>query len=155
HDLSGNLSDLPVPCAMLTGVRVLDCSTSLAAAFCTSLLQRLGAEVTRVDDDSSNAQRARSAFVDEFLSRSGLYARYVGRGKETIAIDLSSAEGQNSLDDLLRDTDLLVEDQRTELLPHRGRSLNPELIVVSVTPYGHTGPKRAHVASDLTLYHGG
>jgi len=144
----------------LTGLRVIDCSASLPASFCTSLLQRLGASVTTIEDVSERTQ-TKSAFLDEHLSRQGVYREYVARQKEVVRVDLGSADGTASLERVLGEADVLVEDWRHGLIDSLGLDLsaiverNPRLIVASVTPYGRTGPRSGAHASDLTLFHGG
>jgi crotonobetainyl-CoA:carnitine CoA-transferase CaiB-like acyl-CoA transferase len=143
----------------LTGLGVIDCSVSLPASFCTSLLQRLGASVTSIEDVSEPTQ-TKSAFLDEHLSRVDVYREYVTRQKEVIRVDLGSARGKASLERVLDDADVLVEDWRHGLIDTMGLDLaalvkrNPRLIVASVTPYGRTGPRSGASASDLTLFHG-
>jgi len=144
----------------LTGVRVIDCSLALPASFCTSLLRRLGASVTAVEDMSERTEIG-SAFLDEQLSRGGVYREYVARQKENVRIDLGSADGKAWLEGVLADADVLVEDWRHGLIDALGLDLseiverNPRLVVASVTPYGRTGPRSGASASDLTLFHGG
>lgn len=146
--------------ALLSGVRIVDCSASLAAAFCASLLQRLGAQVTRVDSASWPAER-KTTFADEYLSESPTYREYLHRGKEVVQLDLLSAEGKDAMKQMLTDSDVLVEDWRTEALEAAGlgrATLSreyPALIVASVTPYGRRGRRSEWPASDLTVYHGG
>jgi crotonobetainyl-CoA:carnitine CoA-transferase CaiB-like acyl-CoA transferase len=154
------LRDAPGPQNLLGGLRVIDLSASLGAAFCTSLLQRLGARVTRVETGPWLAG-PKTAFVDEYLARSPVYATYVNGAKEVVEFDPLSEAGRGSLDRLLAESDVLVEDWRLELLESAGlerqrlRRDFPGLIVASVTPFGRSGPRSEWTASDLTLFHGG
>jgi crotonobetainyl-CoA:carnitine CoA-transferase CaiB-like acyl-CoA transferase len=144
----------------LAGISVIDCSVSVPAAFCTSLLQRLGAEVQTIVD-VSDPRQARSFFLDEHLTTSPLYGKYLAHGKETVRIDLGSEAGRGELEEALSGADVLVEDWRVELLdalridPGALAGRKAGLVIASVTPYGRTGPMSAAPASDLTLVHGG
>jgi crotonobetainyl-CoA:carnitine CoA-transferase CaiB-like acyl-CoA transferase len=145
---------------LLADVRIIDLSVSLASAFCTSLLQRLGAEVTHVEPTPWPVDQ-KTGFLDEYLARSPVYDEYVNSGKQVRKLDLSSEGGRNELNQLLSTADVLVEDWRRELLEEAGlestslRHDFPGLIVVSVTPFGRSGARSDWPASDLTLFHGG
>ena len=145
---------------LLGGLRVIDLSASLAAAFCTSLLQRLGARVTAVTTDHWPAT-PKTPFLDEHLARSPVYAEYVGRDKDVVTADLSSEAGRSSLRELLAEADVLVEDWRQDLLTEAGLDREtlgqdfPGLILASVTPFGRGGARSEWPASDLTIFHGG
>ena len=138
--------------APLAGISVIDCSVSVPAAFCTSLLQRLGAEVQTIVDVSDPPQ-ARSFFLDEHLTTSPLYGEYLAHGKETVRIDLGSEAGRAELEEALSGADVLVEDWRVELLhalridPGALAGRKASLVIASVTPYGRTGPMSAAPAS--------
>jgi crotonobetainyl-CoA:carnitine CoA-transferase CaiB-like acyl-CoA transferase len=145
---------------LLGGVRVIDLSASLGAAFCTSLLQRLGAQVTTVNTGTW-PDVPKTPFLDEQLSKSPVYAEYVSRGKQVVAADLSSEAGRNSLGELLAEADVLVEDWRQDRLAAVGLDRDtlrrdfPGLIVASVSPFGRRGARSEWPASDLTIFHGG
>jgi crotonobetainyl-CoA:carnitine CoA-transferase CaiB-like acyl-CoA transferase len=144
----------------LTDVRVVDCSVALPGAFCTSLLQQFGAEVTHFEDARGQSQDTKSSFRDEHLSRASIYNPYLRRGKRIVSTDLTTAEGQDSLKQSLCLADVLVEDRKAGLFEETGIDReailreNPGLVIVSVTPYGRSGPRSGHPASDLTLLHG-
>jgi crotonobetainyl-CoA:carnitine CoA-transferase CaiB-like acyl-CoA transferase len=154
------LPSAPGPQNLLGGLRIIDLSASLGAAFCTSLLYRLGARVTRVETGPWPAG-PKTAFADEHLARSPVYAPYVNVGKEIVEVDLQTEAGRRSLNKLLAESHVLVEDWRLELLATAGleretvRRDFPGLIVASVTPFGRSGARSEWTASDLTLFHGG
>jgi crotonobetainyl-CoA:carnitine CoA-transferase CaiB-like acyl-CoA transferase len=144
----------------LRDVRVVDCSVALPGSFCTSLLQQFGAEVTLIEDSRGRPLKAKSSFRDEHLSLSPTYYRYLSRGKKVISADLTTAEGRDCLRQSLYTADVLVEDWREGLFDETGIDRdeilqeNPDLVIVSVTPYGRSGPRSGWPASDLTLLHG-
>lgn len=142
----------------LTGVRVLDLTRALGGAFCTATLGRMGATVVRVEVSGGGAG-AEPAFLDAELSKSDVYRAYLNPAEPARAIDLGNVAGVDDLRTLALDCDLVIEDGREPLLEMVGIDVtsghSDEVpIVVSITPYGRSGPRRDDVASDLTLFHG-
>ena len=145
--------------ASLAGIRVLDCGESLAAASCTATLERMGAEVVRVQVTSS-ADGAAPAFLDAYLTESDLYRHYVGRDVPRPQLDLSIVADVAALQELVQSADVVVEDRREPLLDLAGIDVGALAgprgtpVVVSVTPHGRSGPRRDDLACDLTVFHG-
>jgi crotonobetainyl-CoA:carnitine CoA-transferase CaiB-like acyl-CoA transferase len=143
----------------LAGVRVLDCSESLPAASCTAMLERLGAEVVRVQVKGA-ADGFAPAFLDAYLSDSESYRTYLRRGAGRQQVDLSAAAGVTALRDLAQTADVVVEDRREPLPDLAGLDVRTLAgprgvpILVSVTPHGRGGPRRDDLACDLTIFHG-
>ncbi|MGO9960957.1 MAG: CoA transferase [Solirubrobacteraceae bacterium] len=152
------MATVPATDGSLVGVKVLDCSQSLSAAFCAATLERMGADVVRVEI-VDGPDGAASAFLDARLSDSEIYRDYLGRAKERRPIDLSGPAGRAALAELVSGVDVVVEDYREPLLATAGIDVtsvgdHPVPIVASVTPHGRGGPRRDDLASDLTLFHG-
>ncbi|MGA2304007.1 MAG: CoA transferase [Acidimicrobiales bacterium] len=152
------MATVPATDGSLVGVKVLDCSQSLSAAFCAATLERMGADVVRVEI-VDGPDGAASAFLDARLSDSEIYRDYLGRAKERRPIDLSGPAGRAALAELVSGVDVVVEDFREPLLATAGIDVtsvgdHPVPIVASVTPHGRGGPRRDDLASDLTLFHG-
>ena len=107
----------------LQGVRVLDLSRIMAGPFCTMLLGDLGADIIKVEvprrgDDTRSwgppfvPLEARSLFADissEQALRMSTYFMAVNRNKRSIAIDFKSEQGNAVLRDLVKCSDVLVE----------------------------------------------
>jgi CoA:oxalate CoA-transferase len=145
---------LPGSTGPLTGIRVLDCSESLGAAYCSMTLERLGAEVTRVEVLGAGE----SAFLDAYLSESDVYRDYVGRSAPRRRLDLAESSDVAELRELVAATDVVFDDRREPLLESAGvdalAGAGQRPIVASLTPHGRTGPRRDDLASDLTVFHG-
>jgi crotonobetainyl-CoA:carnitine CoA-transferase CaiB-like acyl-CoA transferase len=145
--------------APLTGVHVLDCAESLAAAFCTATLERMGATVYRVEVIAVS-ERMQPAFLDTYLSNSELYREYVHRTALRRRIDVDQTDGAEALTGLIQGADVVVEDRREPLLTYLGvdgrrcDDERPPPILVSITPNGRSGTRREDFASDLTIFHG-
>ena len=143
-------------------LRVLDLTRVLAGPWCTQLLADLGAEVFKIerpgsgDDtrgwgppylkDSAGADTSEAAY---YLS--------ANRGKRSITIDISTAEGQSLLHKLAEQCDIVVENYmvgqlaRYKLDYASMAAINPRLIYCSITGFGQTGPHRARAGYDFIM----
>jgi formyl-CoA transferase len=133
--------------ALLEGVRVLDLSRVLAGPYCTMMLGDLGADIIKVEapglgDDTRHwgppfAQGGESAY---FLC--------VNRNKRSLTLNLKSERGLQILRELIRQSDILLENFRVDTLEKWGLSydalqeIHPGLIYCTITGYGYTGPYR-------------
>jgi len=136
--------------AALRGLLVLDLSRALAGPHAAMMLGDLGARVVKLEHPAGGDDSR--GWGPPFLypngaERESTYFMAANRNKESIAIDLKSASGQAMLAGLVRHADVLVENFRTGVLDRLGFSverlleLNPRLIVLSVTGFGHDGPE--------------
>jgi benzylsuccinate CoA-transferase BbsE subunit len=144
----------------LAGVRVLDVADA-SAAYATKLLADLGADVIRIAPPSGDPLRLAEPRLDGPGAESLRYW-FDNTNKRSVSLDLDSARGQASFEALVADADAIVETGTPGEMAARGlgydhlASLRPELIVVSVTPFGQDGPHAGYVADDLiTLAAGG
>lgn len=137
----------------LEGVRVLDFSRVLAGPYCTALMADLGAEVIKVESASGDDYR----HVGPFKDGESLLFQSVNRGKRSIVLDLKSTEGAQTARDLAGTCDVLVENFRPGVMDRLGLGPEalgakfPELIYVSVSGFGQTGPNTALPAYDIII----
>ncbi len=138
-------SKTPHPGA-LSGVRILDMATVVAAPFGATLCADHGAEVIKLElPDGSDALRGLQPVKDGVP----LWWKVGNRGKRGVTLDLRQPEGQALLLKMLPTFDVLVENFRTGTLDRWGLSAatlfaaNPRLIIVRVTGFGQTGPERS------------
>ncbi len=131
--------------APLTGIRVLELGSFIAAPFATRLFADFGAEVIKIErpgtgDELRGWRRSRG--------ETSMLFRTIARNKKSVTIDLSSDEGRELALDLVRHTDVVVENfrpgalERLGLGPDRLTEANPEVVVVRISGYGQTGPYR-------------
>lgn len=127
----------------LTGVRVLDLGTVLAGPLTGSLLAELGADVTKVEPLAG----------DSFRTKGFMY----NRGMRSLAIDLRHEAGREAFYDLVRRSDIVVDNFRPGVLQRLGidydtlRAVNDRIITLSFTGYGHAGPLQAEPGFDPVL----
>jgi crotonobetainyl-CoA:carnitine CoA-transferase CaiB-like acyl-CoA transferase len=141
--------------APLAGIRVLDFTHVLAGPFCTRLLADLGADVVRVE----SSQHPDHPWQSSFISEDGRHASYLNtnRSKRSIAIDLKNEAGQKIAARLATVCDLVIENfsvgvmDRLKLDYETLKALNPRLIYVSMSGYGHSGPRRDWTSMNMNL----
>jgi crotonobetainyl-CoA:carnitine CoA-transferase CaiB-like acyl-CoA transferase len=136
--------------AALDDLRVLDLSTSVAAAWCGRLLADFGADVVAVEG-RDNPLRGLAPFDDEGRS---ILGRYVQANKRSLAIDWAEDEAPDVVARLLEAADIVVLSEAPERLVERGvarGSVEREaLLRVAVTPHGLSGPLAGAPGNDLT-----
>lgn len=145
----------------LEGLRILDLSRILAGPTCTQLLGDLGADVIKVENPKTGGDDTRTwgpPFVgnsDGTASDLSAYFVCANRNKRSIALDISSAEGQSVVRRLAKDCDVLIENFKPGALAKYGldyASLSeeaPRLVYCSISGYGHTGPNAQKPGYDL------
>lgn len=145
---------LPLP---LDGITVLDLGRVISGPLCALILAELGARVIRIEKpggDSSwqlppfvhpdgTAGRTRRGPEDIALSHAKR-----DHGKESVELDFTSPAGRDTLLELVRIADVLVENFRPGVMAALGldhgvlRAANPGLVHCAITGYGHDGPFR-------------
>lgn len=131
------------PDGPLSGIRVLDVATVLAAPLCAQILGDFGADVIKVEHpEGGDSLRGHG----QSKHGHGLWWKTVGRNKRTIAINLSVPAGAELLRRLVSTSDVLIENFRPGTMERWGlgwedlHALNPQLVMVRVTGFGQTGP---------------
>ena len=155
-----NDNALPARTGMLVGMRVLDVSDTVGAAYCTRLLGGLGAQVVKVEAPAGGDALRRMGPFPRGRSRdpeSSAAHLYFNAGKKSVTLDLRSEEGRKSFLRLLPQFDLLVDSRTEQSARDIGLTLDvlqaarPGLTVVSVTPWGRSGPYSARPGDELTV----
>jgi crotonobetainyl-CoA:carnitine CoA-transferase CaiB-like acyl-CoA transferase len=136
----------------LSGLRVLELGSTVAAPFCGRLLADFGAEVVKVEPFEGDTVRTMGRHRDG----DSLYAASILRNKRLIAIDLSKEKGRSIVRQLARISDVLIENFRPGRLEHWGLGYealaesNPGLVMVRISGYGQTGPYRSRPGYGVT-----
>ncbi|MBT5456235.1 MAG: CoA transferase [Rhodospirillaceae bacterium] len=133
----------------LAGIRILDIGTLIAGPFGATLLGDFGAEVIKVEQPGPG-DALRGTPVDGKPGRPPMW-RVEARNKKSVTLNLRVPEGQDILRELVRKSDVLMENftpgtlEKWNLGWDELHAINPQLIMVRVSGYGQTGPysKRA------------
>ncbi len=127
----------------LTGIRILDMATVVAAPFSCTLCADMGADVVKLElPDGSDPLRGLAPVKGDLP----LYWKVTNRGKRGITLDVRKPEGRALFLKMLPQFDVLVENFRTGTLDRWGLDLatlhaaNPSLSVLRLTGFGQTGP---------------
>jgi crotonobetainyl-CoA:carnitine CoA-transferase CaiB-like acyl-CoA transferase len=143
------LTDRPPP---LRGFRILDLCDELAV-YAAKLLANLGADVIRPEPPSGDPMRHYPPLVDG----TSLYFEHFNAGKRSVTLDLDAEDGTVRLGRLVATCNAVVESGYPEALlservgVERLRRFRPDLVLVSVTPFGDEGPDSRRRGGDLTI----
>jgi len=139
----------------LAGVRVIDSTTMVAMPTGTHILGDMGAEIIKVETHTMfRTEAARLMYADnqpgkQPWNRDGSF-NSLQRSKLGITLNLKTDEGKDAFRELVQISDILVENNRAgtmdrlELGYEAMRQIRPDLIYVSNTGFGHTGPWRRY-----------
>jgi crotonobetainyl-CoA:carnitine CoA-transferase CaiB-like acyl-CoA transferase len=147
----------------LSGLRVLDFSTTIAGPHCTRMLADMGAEVIKIEPTEGETMRTRPPVRNGCSSAFG----QLNVGKKSLVLDLKSPDAIEILRRLVANADILVENFRPGVmrrlkLDYASLSeVNPKLIYCSISGYGQTGPSAElpayapviHAASGYEMAH--
>ncbi|MCY1394798.1 Succinyl-CoA--L-malate CoA-transferase beta subunit [compost metagenome] len=131
--------------APLTGIRVLEIGTLIAAPFAARLMAEFGAEVIKIESIGQGDPLRKWRKLHEGTS---LWWYLQSRNKQSLALNLKSPQGIVIIKQLLESTDVLIENLRPGALEKLGlgwdvlHALNPKLTLVRISGYGQTGPYR-------------
>lgn len=142
---------MTAPAGPLRGLRVLDACDDLAI-YATKLLVNLGAEVVRPELPGGDPLRRYPPFAGDV----SLYFEHFNAGKRSVTLDPNES-GDVWLGRLLATCNAVIESgDAKELLSSRVgveqlRGFRPDLVLVSVTPFGLSGPRRDWTGGDLVV----
>ncbi|MBV8772507.1 MAG: CoA transferase [Deltaproteobacteria bacterium] len=146
HNKSGN--------GPLSGIRVLDFSWVWQGPFCTLQLSHLGAEVIRIESATKpEINRLIPPFAEgkAGVNRAGSFNQW-NQGKRSILLDLGNPKALEIARSLVPHCDLVVENFAPGVIGRMGlgyerlRELKPDIIMLSLSGYGQTGPYSRYVS---------
>jgi formyl-CoA transferase len=140
----------------LSGTLVVDLSRALAGPHATMMLGDLGARVVKVEAPGAgdDTRGWGPPFVGDVDRLESTYFLSANRNKESVVLDLKAAEDRAVLLELVRRADVLVENFRTGVLDRLGlgfdvlHEVNPRLVILSITGFGHDGPEGGRAGYD-------
>lgn len=140
---------------LLQGLRILDLADE-KASFCSKLLADMGADVIKVERPGGDPSRKVGPFIgDSFDPEKSLFFHYNNANKRGITLNIEHPIGRDIFLRLVKQTDIVVETfppgfLRGLLLDYEVlKEANPKLILVSVTGFGQSGPRKDALSCDL------
>ena len=147
----------PAASGPLTGLLVIDLSRALAGPHAGMILGDLGARIIKVESPGrgDDSRSWGPPFIQpDGASQESTYFLSCNRNKESIALDLRTQEDSQVLTELLTRADVLIENFRAGALTRLGFSeqrlaqLNPRLVTLSISGFGHDGPEGGRAGYD-------
>lgn len=142
----------------LAGLRIIELSSGVGAAYAGRLLSTLGAETILVEPPSGHPLRREPPFLPGTEEASALFG-YLSAGKRSVVCDLAGRAGRDDLSRLLESADVLVCDMPLAARAACGldesevRARHGALVYVSVLPFGAHGPKAGWAGEEISLIH--
>ena len=145
-----------MPDAALDGMRVLDLTSGVSGPYATKLLADHGADVLKVEPPGGDPARAYGPFFRHEPHPEGS-ARFLvlNTNKRTITLDLDHEEAQDIVRRLAADIDVVLEDFHPGRLAELGLGYDvlekgrPGIVLVSITPWGQSGPYVDYRQTDI------
>ena len=140
-------------------MRILDLSDDLAGSYCAKLLSDAGAEVLKVEGPTGHPLRSwsRTGSLGRDGDADGVLFRFLAAGQRSVIADVDDSAGYDRVLELLAESDIVVTSSPEDLLQARRlgfadiHEVNSELSLVSLTPFGLTGPRSTESANDFLL----
>ena len=142
---------------MLSTYKVLDLSDDKGTV-CGQILARLGANVIKIEDPGGSPERSKGPFAGDINDpeRSLFWLAY-NRGKKSVTLQLESQNGKEVFKKLVAKSDIIVESFDPGYMDSIGlgyptlKEINPGIIVVSISPFGQTGPYKDYKGPDIVV----
>lgn len=144
----------------VSGLAVVEWGSGVAVPFCGKIFADFGADVLKVESPAGDLTRQYGPFRGDEpnIEGSGLFF-FLNTNKRSVTVDPTTADGRAALRRLLERADVFIENQATARLVEWGvdaetlARVNPRLVVISITPFGRTGPYAEWNGHDLNAYH--
>lgn len=127
----------------LKGIRVLDAATLFAGPMAATMLADFGAEVIKIEHPTKGDPVRLHGHTKDGVP---LWWAMLARNKKTLALDLGKSAGSDILKELIKKSDVLIENFRPGTLERWGigpevlLSINPRLVIARVSGFGQFGP---------------
>jgi crotonobetainyl-CoA:carnitine CoA-transferase CaiB-like acyl-CoA transferase len=143
---------------MLSPYRVLDLADE-KGLLCGKILGDLGADVIKIEKPGGDPSRKLGPFYHDIPDpEKSLFWFAFNTSKKGITLDIEKPEGQNILKNLVKNADFVIESFSPGYLDTLGlgysslEKINPGIIMVSITPFGQTGPYRDWKTADIVAW---
>ncbi|WP_169473845.1 MULTISPECIES: CaiB/BaiF CoA-transferase family protein [unclassified Novosphingobium] len=143
----------------LAGIKVIEFARVLAGPWAGQVLADLGAEVIKVESPAGDDTRAWGPpfIANPDRSQDAAYFHATNRGKRSLVLDLSSAEGQARARELVAGADVVIENFKLGGMARFGldyetlAAINPGLVYCAITGFGQDGPYAARAGYDFIV----
>ncbi|MFN3808173.1 CaiB/BaiF CoA transferase family protein [Asticcacaulis sp.] len=139
----------------LSDLKVVELARILAGPWAGQILADLGATVVKVERPQTGDDTR--GWGPPFIEEAAAYFHACNRGKSSVAIDMTTAQGQSAIRALVENADVLIENFKVGGLCQYGldydslSAINPRLIYVSITGFGQDGPYAGRAGYDYIL----
>ena len=142
----------------LSDLLILDLTRVLAGPYCTRLLADMGARVIKIERPGPGEETRQNPHqLEPGRDDQSTYFTRVNAGKESVAVDLSHAEGRSVVLDIARHADVCIENFTPGVVARLGvdydavRAVKPDIVYCSISGFGQTGPWRLRPAFAHTI----
>lgn len=144
----------------LSGISVLELGELVSAPYCGKLFSDYDADVVKIEPPAGDPSRTWGPFPQDepHPEKSGLYF-FLNTNKRGITLDVTTPRGRDLFRQLAAKADVVIENQRPGALASWGidyatlAAANPNLVMISITPFGQTGPYSDWLGTDLNAFH--
>ncbi len=145
----------------LEGIQVVEMGGRVSAPFCAKLFADYGAEIIKIETPGTgDPSRSWGPFPQDVPDRekSGLF-HSLNTNKKSVTLDVNVPADREKICALISRADVLIEnntpqEMRDWSLDYASlQKLNPTLVMISITPFGQTGPYADWKGTDLNAYH--
>ncbi|MDO8749624.1 MAG: CoA transferase [Dehalococcoidia bacterium] len=149
-----------MPNQALSDIRVIDLTHYIAGPACTKLLADYGADVIKIErPGTGDGARSMGPFYHDepHPEKSGLFLS-LNTNKRGITLNLKSKLGKEILQELVKKADVVVENFKPGVMERLGLSyadletINPKLVMTSISNFGQTGPYREYLLTELMAF---
>ena len=148
---------------VLHGLKVIEISQMVAGPYTAKVLADMGADVLKIEPPLGGDQARRTGpFLNDTPHEEGsVLFLYLNTCKKSVQADWRTSLGAEIVQHLARDADVLIEDTPPGTMAKHGLDyatlgkLNPGLVMLSMTPFGQSGPFKDHSAYPLNTFHSG
>lgn len=142
----------------LQGVRVIEFTWVWAGPWAGAVLADMGAEVIKVESNRKpDLERFSATFAEGKPGLNRAPFNFINRGKKSCTIDLKQPKGVSIFKELVKISDVVIENFSPRVMPALGldyaalKEIKPDIIMVSLSGFGGTGPDKDYVAYASTV----
>ncbi len=143
----------------LSHLRVLELASGVAAPYCGKLFATYGAEVIKIESPSGGDPcRSCGPFAGQPGPETSIPFLWLNTAKKSVSVDLQTTAGREMVRQLALTADVVIDNHPPGTLDGTGLSYDelaadrPEIVVVSVTPFGQDGPYRDFLGDEIVAY---